>query len=163
MSLMITNQLVGVTHNTVRLVSVCMYAHTNYTLVSLGGWLPVLGANDGETHLTLLVNVRMVDPGLECDLHTHKQTPISSHKHEELHSDNIYWDRFGGGGGGGALNFIGPFNKVLNPATPSCSHQPLLIHRLQVNHHRDEERLCVCESEVSCGVGFYSKCTHEIS
>jgi hypothetical protein len=37
-------------------------------LVGLGRWLPVLGVNDWQAHLALLVDVRMVDLGLEGHL-----------------------------------------------------------------------------------------------
>lgn len=38
------------------------------TLIRFGGRLPVLGTDDGQAHLALLVDVRVVDPGLEADL-----------------------------------------------------------------------------------------------
>lgn len=37
------------------------------TLVSFGGWLPVLCTDHREAHLALLVNVGVVDLGLEGD------------------------------------------------------------------------------------------------
>ena len=37
-------------------------------LLSLGSRLPVLGRDDGEAHLTLLVNVRVIDLGPEGHL-----------------------------------------------------------------------------------------------
>ena len=38
------------------------------TLVCFCSGLPVLGTDDGQTHLTLLVNVGVVNFSLECDL-----------------------------------------------------------------------------------------------
>lgn len=37
-------------------------------MIRFGGRLPVLGTDDGQAHLALLVDVRVVDPGLEADL-----------------------------------------------------------------------------------------------
>lgn len=38
------------------------------TLISLGGRLPVLRANDRQTHLSLLINIRMIYLSFKCDL-----------------------------------------------------------------------------------------------
>ena len=49
------------------------------TLVCFSGWLPVLWADDGQTDLTLLVNVRMVDSCLECNLSSLHGMHIQTH------------------------------------------------------------------------------------
>ena len=46
----------------------CGYPIIMLTLISFGGWLPVLHTNDGQTDLTLLINVGVVDFCLESDL-----------------------------------------------------------------------------------------------
>lgn len=38
------------------------------TLISFCGRFPVLGTDNGQADLALLINVGVVDPSLECDL-----------------------------------------------------------------------------------------------
>lgn len=45
-----------------------MTTAAHLTLVSFGGWFPVLCTNDRQADLSLLVNVGVVDLRFECDL-----------------------------------------------------------------------------------------------
>lgn len=48
--------------------NILFFFRSVFTLVCLGGRLPVFGANDRQAHLALLVDVRMVDFCLEANL-----------------------------------------------------------------------------------------------
>lgn len=46
----------------------CRPAPPSHTMVYLGGWFPVLIADDWQAHMALLVHIGVVDLSLEYDL-----------------------------------------------------------------------------------------------